>query len=146
MPLLQKSFRSETSQDFLHVAVRSFTADSSLMQPTGGVNSTHLTRHMFSLFHICLHAYAWLKSQFWRPHITFHESSSCAHVVCLILFDFSTSLSLLFIFSLVVLSFLLAINFTFHDVVDKFLALSLMRTLALLPSTTLSQLVRCCWC
>ena len=53
-------------------------------------------------------------------HIPFHESSPCAHVVCLILFDFSTFLSLLSIFSLTILSFSLAINFIFHDVVDKF--------------------------
>ena len=49
-----------------------------------------------------------------------HASSPCAHVVCLILFDFSTFLSLLSIFSPIVLFFLLAINFFFHDVVDKF--------------------------
>ena len=64
-------------------------------------------------------------------------SSPCAHVVCFILFDFSTFLSLLSIFSHIVLSFFPAINFIFHDVVDEFLVL--MRTLALLPSTTLSQ-------
>ena len=52
--------------------------------------------------------------------LAFHASSSCAHVVCLILFDFSTFLSLLSIFSPIVLSFLLAINFIFHDVVGKF--------------------------
>ena len=44
----------------------------------------------------------------------------CVHVVCLILFDYSIFLSLLSIFSLIILSFLLAINFFFHDVVDKF--------------------------
>ena len=49
-----------------------------------------------------------------------HASSSCAHVVCLILRDFSTFLSLLSIFSPVGLFFLLAISFFFHDVVDKF--------------------------
>ena len=39
-----------------------------------------------------------------------------------------------------VMSFLLAINFIFHDVMDKIpCALQLMRTLAPLPSTTLSQ-------
>ena len=51
------------------------------------------------------------------PHI---YAFTCAHVVCLILFDFSTFLSLQSIFSPIVLSFLLAINFIFHDVVDKF--------------------------
>ena len=43
-----------------------------------------------------------------------------AHVVVLTLRDFSTFLSSLSIFSLIILSFLLAINFIFHDVVDKF--------------------------
>ena len=47
-------------------------------------------------------------------------SSPCAHFVCLILFGFSTLLSLLSIFSPTVLSFLLAINFIFHDAMDKF--------------------------
>ena len=42
---------------------------------------------------------------------------------------------LLSIFSPIVLSFLLAINSIFHDVVDKFL----VHFLALLPSTTLSH-------
>ena len=46
--------------------------------------------------------------------------SSCAHVFVLTLFDCSTSLSLLTIFSLIILSFLLPINFIFQDVVDKF--------------------------
>ena len=53
---------------------------------------------------------------------------SCAHYVsCVIhdvfvltLFDYSTFLSLLIIFSLIILSFLLPINFIFQDVVDKF--------------------------
>ena len=53
---------------------------------------------------------------------------SCAHhvscvihdVVVLTLFDYSTFLSLLIIFSLIILSFLLHINFIFQDVVDKF--------------------------
>ena len=65
-----------------------------------------------------------------------------AHVVCLILFDFSTFLSLLSIFSLIVLSFPLAINYIFHDVVDKIpCALQPMRTWALLPSTILSPVM-----
>ena len=63
--------------------------------------TAHLTRHIFSLFQICLHAHAWLKS---GVRTSFHESSSCAHVVCLILFEFSTFLSLLFTFSPIVLS------------------------------------------
>ena len=39
----------------------------------------------------------------------------------LILFDYSTFTSLLFISSPIVLSFFLPINFIFHEVVDKFL-------------------------
>ena len=73
MKIKNKSIRSAVSSKIvqkrdvrkifcLFVAVGSFTADSSLLQPTGGVNSTHLTRHMFSLVHICLHAFALLKS------------------------------------------------------------------------------------
>ena len=76
------------------------------------VNSTPHTSH----FSLIRHAHAWLKSYVWRAHLTPHASSPCAHVVCLILFDFSTFLSLLSIFSPIVLSFLLAINFIFHDV------------------------------
>ena len=69
--------------------------------------TAHLTRHTFSLFHIDLHAHAWLKSFVWRAHITCHVSSSCAHVFVLTLRDFSTFFSLLSIFSLIILSFLL---------------------------------------
>ena len=47
------------------------------------------------------------------------KSSPCTHVFVLTLFDDSTFLSLLTIFSLIILSFLLPINFIFHDVVDK---------------------------
>ena len=49
-----------------------------------------------------------------------HESSPCDHVCVLTLFACSTFLSLLTIFSLIILSFLLATNIIFHDVVDKF--------------------------
>ena len=69
-----------------------------------------------------------------------HASFSCAHVVCLILRDFSTFLSLLYIFSPIVLHFLLAINFFFHDVEDKFPVHSRWwGPCHPLPSTTLSQ-------
>ena len=51
---------------------------------------------------------------------SFAHYMPCAHVACLILFDFSTLFSLLSIISLVILSFLLAINFILHDVGDKF--------------------------
>ena len=52
MPFLQKSFRSEILQDFLFVAVRSFTADSSLLQPTESVNSTPHTSHFLTFSHL----------------------------------------------------------------------------------------------
>ena len=51
MSFLQKSFRSETLQDFF-VAVRSFTADSSLLQPTGCANSTPHTSHFLTFSHL----------------------------------------------------------------------------------------------
>ena len=119
----------------LFVAVRSFTADSSLLQPTGWCEQ-HTSHVKFSrVSPHYLHAHAWLKSSVWRGHITFHVSSSCADVVVLALPDFSTFLSLLSIFSLIILSFLLAINF----ICQVPCALQPVRTLALLPSTTLSQ-------
>ena len=48
-----------------------------------------------------------------------HASSSCAHVVCLILRD-SPFLFLLSIFSPIVLFIYLVFSFFFHDVEDKF--------------------------
>ena len=51
---------------------------------------------------------------------TSHSMCHPPHVFVLTLFDYTTSLSLLSIFSLIILSFLLPINFIFHDVVDKF--------------------------
>ena len=104
------------SRFFRFVAVRSFTADSSLLQPTGGVNTTPRPSH----FLIDSHAHAWLTSCVCRARITCHDSSSCAQVFVLTLFDYSTFLPLLTIFSLIILSFLLPINFIFQDVVDKF--------------------------
>ena len=76
-----------------------------------------VTRHIFLTY---LHAHAWLKSRVCRASITWHESSPCAHVFLLTLFDYSIFLSLLTIFSLIILSFFLPINFVFQDVVDKF--------------------------
>ena len=77
MPFLPKSFRSETLQDFLFVllfvAVRSFTADSSLLQPTRGVNSTPHTSHFLV---------------FLRTYYTHMRGSSLAcahHIPCVIL-------------------------------------------------------------
>ena len=75
------------------------------------VNTTPHTSH----FLVQVHAHAWLKLRVCRAHIMCHP-----HVFVLTLFDFSTFLSLLTIFSLIILSFLLPINFIFQDVVDKF--------------------------
>ena len=118
-PLCRFFTQSQTcrlSRIFEFVAGRSFTADSSLLQPTGGVNTTPHTLHFLT----DSHAHAWLKSCVCRARITCHDSSSCAHVFVLTLFDYSIFLSLMTIFSLIILSFLLPINFIFHDVVDKF--------------------------
>ena len=82
----------------------------------GSVNTTPHTSHFLTVSH----AHAWLKSCVCRARITCHDSSSCAHVFVLTLFDCSTFLSLLTIFSLIILSFLLRTNFIFQDVVDKF--------------------------
>ena len=72
---LTKLLRSDTLQDFF-VVVRSFTAERSLLQPTG-VWTTHLTRHNFSCLHIEWHAHAWLKAQV--------VSLACAHhIPCVI--------------------------------------------------------------
>ena len=61
--------------------------------------------------------------------------------MCLILFDFSIFLSLLSIFSPIVLSFLLAISNHLPRCGGQIpCALQLMRTLAPLPSTTVSQM------
>ena len=54
----------------------------------------------------CEHAHAWLKSRVCRAHIVCHPQ-----VFVLTLFDYSTFLSLLTIFSLIILSFVLPINF-----------------------------------
>ena len=110
MPFLHTTSDVSTFKFFQFVAVRSFTADSSLLQPTGSVNTTPHTSHFFT----DSHAHAWLKLRVCRAHIMCHP-----HVFVLTLFD-STFLSLLTIFSLIILSFLLPINFIFHDVVDKF--------------------------
>ena len=112
---------------FWFLAVRSFTAAA-----TDG-RCEHLTRHIFSLIHTHMRG-SRLKLRVCRAHIMCHP-----HVFVLTLFEYSTFLSLLTIFSLITLSFFLPINFIFHDVVDKFPVHSLMRILATLPSTTLSQ-------
>ena len=45
MPFLHTTSDVSTFKNFRFVAVRSFTADSSLLQPTGGVNTTPHTSH-----------------------------------------------------------------------------------------------------
>ena len=69
-----------------------------------------------------------------------HASSSCAHVVCLILHDFSPFLFLLSIFCPIVLFFPPGHQLLLPRCGGQIpCALLLMRTLAPLPSTTLSQ-------
>ena len=80
------------------------------------VNTPPHTSH----FLVQLHAHACLKSCVCRARITCHDSSSSAHVFVLTLVDHSTFLSLLTIFSHIILYFLLPVNFIFQDVVDKF--------------------------
>ena len=123
---------------FLFVAVRSFTADSSLLQPTGGVNTTPHTSH----FLVQLHAHAWLKAQVVCLSCAHHLSWFILMRSCVC----SDSLRLLHI-PLFAHHFL-----SYHPVLPPAhqlhlpgcggqisSALSLMRTLAPLPSTTLSQ-------
>ena len=57
VPSFHKTSDVSTFKIFWFVAVRSFTADSSLLQPTGVVNTTPRA----SIFHSDLHAHAWLK-------------------------------------------------------------------------------------
>ena len=64
---------------FFDVAVRSFTADSSLLQPTG-LEGEHHTSHV--AFLVQLHAHAWFKSSVCRAHVMCHP-----HVFVLTLFD-----------------------------------------------------------
>ena len=95
-----------------------------------GVNTTPHT----SYFLTDSHAHAWLKMRVCCPHITCHVSSSCG-CFDLTLFDYSTFLSSLTIFSLIILSFLLPVGGQIPC------APPLLRTLTLLPSTTLSQVM-----
>ena len=74
----------------------------------------HLTRRIFSYNYTQLRG-SRLKSCVCRARIICHP-----HVFVLTRFDYSTFLSLLTIFSLIILSFLLPINFIFHGVVDRF--------------------------
>ena len=83
----------------------------------------------------------WLKFGVRSAHFTSsHESSSCAHVVCLILRD-SPFLFLLSTFPPIVSFILLVASFFFTRCGGQIpCAHSLMRTLAPLPSTTLSHI------
>ena len=127
-------FLSNTKQSVYKTAQESKTEEGLAVakpRPACFVNTTPHT----SYFLTDSHADAWLKSCVYRARIMCH-----LHMFVLTLFDYSTFLSLLTIFSPIVLFFLLAISFFFHDVVDKFSCCTpLMRTLAPLPSTTLSQ-------
>ena len=92
------------------------------------VNTTPRTSHFLT----DLHAYAWLKLRVCRAHIICH-----LHVFVLTLFDYSIFFCLLTIFTLIILPFLLhQLHFPGGQIPC---ALSLMKTLAPLPSTTLSQ-------
>ena len=121
----------------MSLIVRSFTAHSNVLQPTVRVNSTPHTSHF--LAPACTHFNVTSTlAQVWRAQRTFHSiPSSCAHDV-LTLCD-SPFHFLLSTFSPIGL-FILLVS-TFHDVVDKFPVHSLMRTLAPLPSTTLSEII-----
>ena len=123
-----------TFKIFWFVAVGSFAADSSLLQPTGECEN-HTSYVEFSHRITCTRmAQVWVRT----------HSISCfmCHLMCPSdLFDDSTFLSLLTTFSLLILFFLLPINFIFHDVVDKFPVHSPMRTLAPLSSTTIPQVM-----
>ena len=76
MPSFHKTSDVSTFKIFWFVAVRSFTADSSLLQPTGGVKTggVNTTPHT-SIFHSESHAHAWLK---------FGSALIPSHVSCVI--------------------------------------------------------------
>ena len=87
----------------------------SVLALASDVNSTPHTSHFLVNPHLMTRTcVAQVVSLACAVHISQspHASSPCAHVVCLILRDFSTFISLLSIFT--------PINLIFHDVVDKF--------------------------
>ena len=100
------------------VAVRSITADNSLLQPTGCVNTTPHTVH----FHSNLHAYTHTHGSSLGPH-SFHHMHGDLFVV-----SFSDCLDI----SLITLFFLLPVFFIFQDVVDKSPVQTPLRTLGTL--------------
>ena len=63
--------RNDTLQDYIYVVVRSFTAESNLLQPTGGVNSTPHTSHFLVDSHLMTRACV-AQAQVWRAQRTFH--------------------------------------------------------------------------
>ena len=98
-------------------------------------------RLCFSLFRRTLH---WLKG--W-PKLSFTFIPRCTRMCHLVvsavpdLFDFSIHFIFFLIISLITLLFLLPDTFNFHDVVDKYPAHLLLRTLAPLPRTSLPQVM-----
>ena len=138
VPFLHTTSDVSTCKIFWFVAVRSFTADSIVCCNRRGLRTPHLTRHIFSLIYTHMRG-----SSRVLVERTSWAMRSCVCVDSLRLLHFP----LLTIFSLIILSFLLSINFIFHDVVGTFpVHCSLLRTLAPLPSTTLSHNLTHYWC
>ena len=116
--LLHKAAQKWHFARFLYV-VRSFTANSSLLQSTG-VWTAHLTRHIFKC---CTTDDTHTRGSSRKFGVRTSHSMSHLHALMLCVWFSSTSpLSFLCCLSSLVSScfFLLAINFIFHDVVDKF--------------------------
>ena len=112
-----KLLRSDTLQNFF-VVVRSFTADSSLLQPTGGVNSTPHTSHFIAL--ACAHFNVHRHGVKFGVQRTFHSvPSSCVHDVVVLTLCDSPFYFLLSLFSPIVLFILRVFS---HDVGDKYAA------------------------
>ena len=102
------------------VAVRSFTADSGLLHLAGECEQ-HTSHVTFSHFFTLIYTHMRGSSRKFGVRTSHSMRHLRALMLCVLsLFDFSTFLSLLSIFSLIILSSFLAINFIFHDVVDKF--------------------------
>ena len=89
VPSFHKTSDVSTFKMFLRfVAVRSFTADSSLLQPTGGVNTTPHTVH-FSQWNTCVHTHGSSLGPHSFHHI--HASRACViWCVCLIALSSTT--------------------------------------------------------
>ena len=128
------------SSFFKFVAVRSFAADSSLLQPTGGVSTTRHTSHVLTFSHLNT-----------RTCVAQVISLTCAHHIPWVIFMRSCCVcdSLRLLHFLLFAVYLLSYRPVFPPGHLLHLprcggqvpcALSLMRTLALLPSTTLLHL------